>query len=152
MLFALIVLVLLNCLLLTGGVFVYVKARRFVEDTQENITALFTPENEGQLSAIGQMLDCFSQSVAERIGVTVQAAIRGSIGGTMKGVNAALEKEAIEENPNLAMMQALPKSLRGNPIAMMGLQAILSRMGSGSSGPRNKQIASPNNGQVKFNL
>lgn len=149
MLFALIVLVILQCLLLAGGVFIYAKARVFVAATQENITAFFSPQSEGQLSIAGQMLDSVSQSMAERIGVTTQAAIRGSLGGTMKSVNAALEAEAVQADPSLALTQALPKSLKKNPIALLGLQALMNKVISGQA---STGIPSPSNGQVKFNL
>lgn len=150
MLFIAILLLISNVALLSGGVYAYAKARNVVANTQETIFGLATPEIEGQLSPIGQMFDTVSTDMANKIGVTVQAAIRGSMGGTMKGVNAELEQLAIDNNPAAGLAQALPKSLRKNPLAMMGAEILLQKIMSGQSGSR---AGNNNNGkQVKFNL
>lgn len=126
----------------------HTKVNRAVRSAKAEISNFFLVTNESGYTGYSEVVNNISDVLSQKIGITVQAAIRGSVGGTMKGVNAALEKEAIENNPELAIMDVLPKSLKKNPIALMGLQAIISRIGSDpSSGSKTNGSA-----QTKFSL
>lgn len=133
--------------LVIGGIYAYVKARRVVEEIATTVEDLFTARSEDLPSPFVQAVQQITAGLSEQIGVKTQAAIRGSIGGTMKGVNAALEREAIEQNPELAVYEALPKSLKKNQVAMLGLQYILNRVGAGKNEDRGNHSS-----QAKFSL
>lgn len=133
---------------LAGGYYVYSKINRTYNEISQGLKDIFVCPGEDGLSTFGQIINSTADVFSQKIGTSTQAAIRGSIGGTMKGVNAALENEAMAENPNLAVLQALPKSLKGNPIALMGLQAIISRIGQGPASQGNNG----HNAQAKFTL
>lgn len=137
--------------IIIGGYYVYRKSRELVNQGAEVLKDLFLPGNDGQLSAFGQAVDSVTDSISQKIGVTTQAALRGSLGGSMKAVNAELEKEGAAADPAAAALTMLPKSLRKNPVAMIGLQSVISRFlqgGASSSGG----YSGNNSGQAKFNL
>lgn len=144
MLFLVIALLGTQVILVSGGIYYGNKAIRAVRQTQRVLSELFIPKNEGEASAVGQAASQYIEFISEQIGVKTQAAIRGSIGGSMKGINAALEQEATSDNPNLAIMQALPKSLKKNPVAMIGLQKIMEKVMNNSMNNQN----TGNNGHV----
>lgn len=133
--------------LIIGGIYTYVKAKRIAQMLNTAIEDIFIPSNPGDPSLFSQTINEILEGGAQRVGGHVQAAIKGSIGGTMKGLNSALEKEAIEGDPTLALAGALPKSLRKNPIAMIGLQMLAGKM----TGANNKNN-SHNGEQAKFSL
>lgn len=137
-----------SLLLLGGAIHVYRNAQRVSKNISETLESIFTPITPGEPSIFNQAVNEILEGGAQRVGVHVQAAIKGSIGGTMKGVNAALEKEAIDGNPTLALAGALPKSVKKNPLAMIGLQMLAQKIGNGGGN------ASSNNGatQAKFTL
>lgn len=153
MIFAVLAILAANIGILIGGVHVYKQIKAIDADYQEaknTFAALFIPRHEGEVSPFGEITNQMAEIVAQKMGVTVQAAIRGSFGGSMKGVNKELEQIAIEESPDLAIASALPKSLKKNPLAMAGFQAVIQRILSNSGG-----IGGPHNGhhpQAKFNL
>lgn len=136
------------CLLGIGVTF-YVKARRTSKLVTGTLSDIFLPQAEGRSSVAGEAVQEIGEQLAQRIGLTVQQAIKGSIGGSMKGINAALEQEGAAANPDAAILAALPKSLKKNPVALMGLQAIMSKLSGGSSP---QASGGQNNGQAKFNL
>jgi len=123
-----------NIGLLLGGAYVVVKSRQHYKDTVKALEAFVTAPSQNEPSDFAKVCDNIAELFANRTGVVVQAALRGAMGGTMKGVNAALEKQAIEENPQLSLAEALPKSLKKNPLALMALQSIMSKVMAGSSG------------------
>lgn len=148
----LLILCLLNILLVTvllsGGVYAYVKARRVSSD----VIDYFTPGAEDGISPFGQIVNQVAEITAQRLGITVQAAIRGAQGGQSRAIVKALEDEAEAEVPELALMELLPKSLKKSPKAQMGLQLLINKIMSG------KKSAGRNNGrsqgieQQSFNL
>lgn len=133
------------------GAYSYVKATRFIQDSIETLHYCFEHTGEDGFTPLIRFVDQTTEVTAQKIGVSVQAAIKGSIGGTMKGVNAQLENYAAENDQGAALMTALPKSLRKNPIALMGLQMLMQNMAKGVPGkaPENGRGITP---QAKFNL
>lgn len=132
----------------------YSKLSTAYRQAQRQVSSFFEVHGEGdnQYSDCSQVIAGLGDVFAQKIGVTVQMAIKGSIGGSTKALNKELEQVAIAENPNLAMAEYLPKSLKKNPLALMGLNSIMARLaagGLGSAGP------GPSNGkadQAQFNL
>lgn len=109
------------------------------------------PEPDG-LSPVARALDLFSDTVAQKIGLTIQASIRGSMGAQSRAITGALEGEALEANPVLGL---LPKKLAKNPLASMGLQILLEKMSSAGAGQPGKMGILPGgntDGSPKFNL
>lgn len=151
MLFLAIGLLITQVLILSGGIYAYVKVRGASRVVEGFVSELFISQAEGEPPAIIKGIAAISEDMAQRIGISTQAAIRGSIGGTMKGINHALEEEAVAQDPGLALMNALPKSLKKNPLAVMGLQAILSKMQTRSPGIPNNAGDNGSN-PVRFNL
>lgn len=146
----LITVILLQASLLGGLYYAYRKVDNEVMSAHTWLSTFFADRGEGQGSFFTEAVGNISEDFSQRVGVTVQAAIRGSRGGQMKGVNSALEQVAVEENPELGLLEALPKSLRKNPIAMLGLQALTNRMRSqaqGTPGTNGHQSS-----QTRFNL
>jgi len=144
-----------NILLMTGGIYVYKKTTSLAAEVGQAFEDYFKPSGEDQLSDFSRTVDSIAYVFADKMRVSTVAAVKGSLGGSQKAINAALEQEAIEEDPSLAMTQVLPKSLRKNPLAMMGFKAIMNKMvqGAGNISPGSRS-GSPGNGhgQVKFNL
>lgn len=128
----------------------YVDNRKRFDEVIEQFSEFITPGSNGDASPFGQVVDSVTDMLADKIGVRIQAATRGSAGGSAKALNAGLQEVAMQEDPNLALMQSLPKSLRKNPMALMGLQAILSRAAAGNM----RSPGGPGNGQAqaKFSL
>lgn len=147
-------LVLLTALVVTStlGLVQNAKISRRLESYQDGITTFFTAETEGQGTAFNQVVNQICDVIATKQAVSTQAAIRGALGGSQKAINHELEQVAIAENPELGMLDALPKSLRKNPIAMMGLQALMNKQFSGAGGSPAGHSPSRQNGRAKFNL
>lgn len=133
--------------MLAGGVYCYVRIKRVSQTITETLENIFVARNQDNMSVFTQTVNEILDGSAQRIGYQVQAAIRGSIGGSMKGVNAQLEKVAADSDPTLAVAANLPKSLKKNPLAMAGLQFLLNRAGGGNAGGNNNQTS-----QAKFSL
>lgn len=91
---------------------------------KSQVLSFITPAGEGLPSPMAQIGDIYADNLAGKINSSIQAAIRGSSGGTMKAVTGALEEEAIAANP---IMAALPKKLLKNPAAAAGLQMVIQR-------------------------
>jgi len=118
----------------------------YMEYLDNSITSFIVPKSDGELSPLVQTIDYMTDSIAHKTGTVVQASIRGTQSASAKAITKELEGLAVEENP---LLTALPKNLQKNPLAMMGLQALLNNQ---------RSISSKNNGgnrsssAVKFNL
>jgi hypothetical protein len=150
MLFLLSALVVLNVILLGCFAFAYFKCSRLVDNLKAQVLGFVTTDTAGTLSPLGKSIEAITQSFADRIGVVVQASIRGAIGGSMKGLNNQLEAEALRENPQLALANILPKSLKKNPAALMGLQLLMNKVAAGSG--KNSGNTGGADKPAKFNL
>lgn len=134
---------------LVGGIHVY----RQIQKAKKEYQAFLEVEANGSpryVNLYGQ----FTEDISKRAAVSVQKALAGSLGGQMKGINAALEQEAMEENPGLSLAEFLPKKLKKNPLALMGLQAVYQKMAQ--SLVKGQQAAGGNGqgqtSQTKFEL
>lgn len=140
---------LISIVILTFGVIAYVKARRTIQEASEALFSFFESESPDNPPPFMQLVGQVSEITAQKIAYSTQMAIKGSFGGTMKGVNSELEAVAVDNDPSAAMLQMLPKSTRKNPLAMAGLNILINKMLTGSGG------STPANGsgsQTKFNL
>lgn len=142
-------------IILAGGAVVGIREVRGLNEKLDNydraFTNFFTSPGPDQMSPFTQVICEVSTIIAKEQAVVTQAAIRGSLGGQQRAMNENLEAVAISEDPNLAFAQVLPKSLKRNPLALMGLQAIMRNMGRGpgSPGPNGSGIIGD---QAKFKL
>lgn len=137
------------------------QARIEVDQVKNALNDFFLPNEDG-VSDFQQTIEGFSEILAQRIGVTVQASIRGQIGGAMNGIVPALQAEAAEnlqDNPELvqkAFQESLPKSLKKNPLAAMILQQFVGKFigNLGTTSPGARPGAPGGNGyrQAKFRL
>lgn len=153
MLALMIAILLAQVIIIAGGYYVIRKISAIICKSTALLQSIFLPPMDGESSAFGQAVDQITDSISQKIGVTTQAALRGSLGGTMKAVNAELEREAVSQDPAAAALQALPKSLKKNPVAMIGLQSIMSKFLQGNTSGSGGIFNSGNNGnQAKFNL
>lgn len=144
-------LIALTCLvILIGGVYAYCKVRALGCEATEAFNYFFASPNTDTPAPYLAVIAQVAEITAHKIGMSTQMAIKGSLGGTMKGVNAQLEAEAMAADPSLALTQALPKSLRKNPIAMIGLQALVNKFMASSGAGHNSFPG--NHEQTKFNL
>lgn len=134
----------------------FAKVRNAVKSTQEEIAGFFELRGEGehQTSGFSEVIAGVTDIAAQKIGVTTQMALKGSMGGATRALNKELEAEAIAENPGLAMAELLPKSLKKNPLALMGLNSIFQKYLAGGlgGGAGTGGGGASDNGQAKFNL
>ncbi len=106
---------------------------------EEMFESFITAPKEGDPSPLSTMLDSIAVIFSQRISSSLQAAFRGMLGGTMKGLNASLEGEAVESNPQLSLVNMaspqLAKRLGKNPLAMMVLDRLIGKvLGGGGNG------------------
>jgi len=135
--------------ILIGGVYAYFKIRALAREVVEAVSYYVTSPDSDTPSPLVSFIGYSAEIVAQKIGVSTQQAIKGSLGGSLKGVNAQLEQEAIASDPSLALVSALPKSLKKNPIAMIGLQALINKFMASSGAGHNSNNPQA---QAKFNL
>lgn len=143
----------LVCGLFGGGYFVYKKARSGIQEVGEAFNEYFSADPSTGISPFGQLVEQIAEVQAARLGTTIQAGIRGSLGGQMKGIVPALEAEAVQAYPELGIAEVLPKSLKKSPVAQVGLQLLIEKLMKGGAGSgRNGRGSAPAGGQAKFNL
>lgn len=136
-----------------GGYYAYKRAQSEARDAVERVTGWLTDVDQDGISPFGHLVNEIAEILAQRLGVTVQAAIRGSLGGQATSLANSLEEHAVSEHPELALTELLPKSLRRKPLAQAALQMIIQRVLSGSSGTKGSGGSTGGgNGQAKFNL
>jgi hypothetical protein len=105
-----------------------------------NITTFLSAPDDKTPSPLAQLIDNVAAVVASRAASSAMAVIRGSIGGTMKGVNSEAISEASQMSPGLALAATLaPKQFRRlgkNPLALRGLDGLLGKIvgGLGANG------------------
>lgn len=135
------------CLSSVGALVAAVKLRHKFEFYETIVSSVFASDGQSP-SVAGQAVTQAAEILANRIGITVQASIRGSIGGSSKAAIQGLEEVALEHNPLLA---SLPKKLQKNPLASMGLQLLIDKIAKNAGNP----AGAGNNGknsQTKFVL
>lgn len=111
---------------LIGGAYVVVKSRGLVRENLDIIEDYFS-SSEGEPSSFNKVVDTTGQYIARQVTEGVAGYLSASIGGTMKGATAELESQAISENPVLAIMEGMPKSIKKNPLASLAMQTLLNR-------------------------
>lgn len=136
------------------GIYSVIQVTRRYDQVAEGLRAFVTPESPEDPSDLHKTLDQVAAIFADRYRVAMTAADRGATGAAARDVNRGLEEIAVAGDPALAVAQALPKSLRKNPLALAGLnmvvQNILSKQGIGSGGSPGFNGGSGN--QIKFDL
>jgi len=119
-----------------------------LDKLDNDVTEVFSSPSPDMPSIFSQVVNQVADIIGEKQALVTQASIRGALGGQQRALNRDLEEIAVQEDPGLALTQILPKSLKRNPLALMGLQSILSRRSPGSSPGSNTN----NGGQVRFKL
>lgn len=127
------------------------KGARIIQENVRVIEDFIVGENPGEPSDLVKACHFLAEDVGQRVGLTVNAGIRGSMGGMMQGLNRDLEQVAIDQDPNLALVQSLPKSLKKNKMAMEGLMYLIQQNKFAGSASHNSNGGSGRS-QVKFNL
>lgn len=141
----------LNLILAIGVIYEVHRIRAKSDRVTESIAAIFEASGDNGSSEAGRVIDEITSNFSQKIATAVYNTMRGSMGGTMKAVNAELEQTAIAENPALGVMEILPKSLKKNPVAMLGVQSLLQRLIGQNTG--SVEASRPaGNGQIKFTL
>ena len=147
-------LAILGVLILGVGVSGYAihKVNTRMDRWADGFAAFFTAESEGQTSAFGELIAEIGKVTGQSSGQAVLAALRGSTGGAMRHATAEMEAEAMAQDPSLAVMSVLPKSLTKNPLLAVGLQNLIAKALASSGGGGNNYPRSDGAGQVKFNF
>lgn len=112
--------------LIGGGAYV-VKRISGLESRVQVFEDFFTPEGEGLPSPLGKLIGETGGFVASQVTDGVSKTLHGAIGGSMKGVTAELEQQAVADNPALAIMAGMPKSIKKNPLAMLAMQTLINK-------------------------
>ena len=145
-------LILVNLALLCGGAYVVIKSRGIIKSNIDAFEDFFTVESEGQVSQFDKVIHSVAKVIGGEVAGGVQLSLRNSLGGSIKAANAELEEEAIAENPGLAVMEYMPKSMKKNPLAFLMFQGIINKVlagkGAGLSGGGDGSKSS----SAKFNL
>ena len=93
---------------------------------------------------------------AERTRISLMAADRGQQGAAVRDATRGLEQVAIENNPGLAVAQLMPKALKKNKLAEVGLgyliQNIMSKQGQGAVPGLGNNGSGIHGHQPKFDL
>jgi len=128
-----------------GGYYAY-KNNRSINESSRAVAQFFSAESETSGSDFSQVVNWIVEQLATKIGTSVNMSIKGAFGGSTKQLNKELEQVAIEQNPQLALLDILPKSTKKNNLAMLGLQMLMSRSGSGTGGGLGRPLpaADPN--------
>jgi len=129
------------------------KIRAFAAGIVQGFEDFFTSPGKDQFSPYDQSVHNIVEGIGVSVGSGVTRAINGSIGGTMKQAGRELEAQAVAENPNLALMGMMPKSIQKNPLAMIAMQQIMNRggVGGGVNGGNSGSTSSGNN-QSAFDI
>ena len=139
-------------IMLAGGAALEIREIRGIHERLDNydraVSDLFTARDPNQNPPFIEIVDKITDMFAQKQAITTQAAIRGSMGGSQKAINAELERIAIEENPDLALTKMLPNSLKKNDLALQGLKFLVGRMRSSGGSGGNHHPGE----QVKFKL
>lgn len=140
---------LLTCLLLSNLLLIVVclslvrRLRRWEQGIGDTFREWVTATDEKTPSPFAQLVDKVSAVVAGHVGNSVTAAIRGALGGTMKGINAEEQGALIDGSPALGLVSTLaPKLARKlgkNPQAVAVLQSLLGGL-TGGNGSRLGEI------------
>lgn len=131
-----------------AGVKVYRKITRF----NESVDYFFTGQAGDKGSAFNQAINDISDVFAVKFSQATMASARGQLGGQAKAMNAEFEAIAKEGNPQLTLLDVLPKSLKRNPVAMQGLGMVLQKMMAGQLANNNNAHYAGDNQPVKFHL
>lgn len=116
------------------------------DQAMQQIFAFFQPDGD-KPSKFAIWIDTIAQIFSARIISSAEAALRGAKGGMMKGVNAAEQRDFIQQNPLMGMLGG---KMGKNPIAV-GLLSLLGQK-LGSLGPSAESVPTNGSGQVKFKL
>lgn len=145
-------LLLVNLVLLGGGVYVVNKRLEFFKEISIGVQEFFTSQGDTEASPFITTLGQVGGSIAREVTDGVNNAIAGSIGGTMKGAVAELEHQTVSENPALSIMDGMPKSIKKNPLAYMAMQALVNKHIPAVGGNNISVVSGNNGGGVKFKL
>lgn len=151
MLIVAISLVVLSLLTSLGGGYVIVRRLSYIEQSLDVFQDFFAAKSDGSPSPFVDFIGQTGAAVASQVSESVGKTIVGSIGGSMKGASAELERQTLGENPTLAILEGMPKSIKKNPLAFLAMQKLLDaniKTGGGGIGGGNHQVGS----QPKFNL
>lgn len=119
---------------------------------KDQVNFFFTVQTGEQGTAFNQAINDMGDVFATKYGQAMMAAMRGQMGGQARALTTELEDVARAENPQLALLDMLPKSLKKNPVAMTGLNVLLQRVMAGQQASGSVTTPGGNHGQVKFNL
>lgn len=141
----------LSLLALLGGGYVVAKRLEYIEQNIAGFQEFFSPKGEGEASPFVDLIGQTGGYIAANVSENVQKSLAASIGGSMKGATAELERQALGDNPSLAILDGMPKSIKKNPLAFLAMQTLLNRhlpVGGGGAMVGGNHSGS----QVKFDL
>lgn len=112
---------------LIGGGYAALKLNQVVNSHFAVFEDFFTSQNDGEASPFTELLGKTGGAIAASVSDSVNSAMAGAMGGAMKGATAELERQAVQDNPVLGIMESMPKSIRKNPLAFMAMQTLLNK-------------------------
>lgn len=122
---------------------------RYVKQTNDSLKSLtefakgyFIAEIEGGDTPYSQSLQYIAQTLGHNVTEGVKVGLNTSLGGTMKGLNAEMKQAAMAENPQLALLEGMPKSVKNNK----ALNFIMTMLANNSFN-MGKLAAGGNNGE-----
>jgi len=96
---------------------------------------MFNKPDKDSDPPIIQFITHSADLTGQRVAQNLMQQNRAAVGGSMKGVNAALKNEAVAAYPDLAIADAIEKTLPKNPLAQAGLGILINRILSGGGVP-----------------
>lgn len=119
------------------------------------LAGVFSKPDPNSDPLIHQIINLNADLTGQRVAQSLFNQQKAAVGGSIKGINSALEAEAIEAYPDMAIAQALQKALPKNQIAQAGLGMLIKKILAGSGGSTNILAGSGGsrtNGQSRFDL
>lgn len=108
------------------GVWAQVKVSRKYNGIVQEINDYLN--GDGQPSRFNQDLDNVTSMIAEKLRIAVTNTHKGAAGAAARDMSRGLQEIAIQEQPELGLLGAMPKAIQKNPLALAGLQILMKNM------------------------
>lgn len=147
------VLIFCSISLILSGYLAY-KVYDFVSEVREYASFF---NSDDFITSVNARLGTYTEAIGANVSESLKNSLKGIQSGVNRSVEGAMVQEAMESNPALSlaeyMMPGALAKIGKNPIASMGLQAIIERFMAGGHSSGNSGSSSGDNGsQIGMHL